>query len=312
MNIEIIEPCGYSKTLSNLLEVANKARYCFPNSKIVLLGNILNGEQVKNELLKLNILIIDIPYEGFEDYIKTIDENTVVITSPYGTEEKFFKILKKRKIVYFDATSPSTLNKLDLIKKAKFYQKIIFVGNLNTIEENFLANSTNHKFYFYDMNNESVNNNLVFSKKFNKKSTQIIYQSELANYNLSLALHKLKNYLPEAQINHTISDENFEKKKTLLDKIKNDDVLLIVSSNKKSDKYIVEYYHLNTVHVYYATISSVQEAINLNIRKDRKIYLISDGSVSREKIDEIYNYFKYKDIQGELLDQQSKPAIQNL
>ena len=125
MNIEIIEPCGYSKTLSNLLQVANKARYHFPNSKIVLLGNVLNGEQVKNELLKLNILIIDLPYEGFADYIKTIDENTVVITSPYGTEEKFFKILKKRKIVYFDATSPSTLNKLELIKKAKFYQKII-------------------------------------------------------------------------------------------------------------------------------------------------------------------------------------------
>ena len=91
MDIEIIEPCGYSKTLSNLLDVANKARYSFPKSQIVLLGSVLNGEQVKVELNKLGINIVDIPYEGFEDYLKNVDPETLIITSPYGTEEKLFK-----------------------------------------------------------------------------------------------------------------------------------------------------------------------------------------------------------------------------
>ncbi len=312
MNIEIIEPCGYSKTLSNLLDVATKARFSFPKSQIVLLGGVLNGEQVKVELSKLGISIVDIPYEGFEDYLKSMDPEILVITSPYGTEDKLFKIMERRKILYFDATSPSTIERKKLIKKSHFGHKVIFVGNLNTIEENYLAAATNHKFLFYDLASDSNANNAILSSKYNKKGTQIIYQSEIANDTLSLALHKIKNYLPKATINHELSDENFEKKKLLLEKLKDNDVLLIASTTKKSDKYILEYYHLNTKSIYYATVSNVQEAIRLNIKNDKKIYLTSDGSVSRKNIEAIFNYFRYKGIQGDLLDQSSKSAIQDL
>ena len=312
MNIEIIEPCGYSKTLSNLLDVATKARFSFPKSQIVLLGGVLNGEQVKVELSKLGISIVDIPYEGFEDYLKSMDPEILVITSPYGTEDKLFKIMERRKILYFDATSPSTIERKKLIKKSHFGHKVIFVGNLNTIEENYLAAVTNHKFLFYDLASDSNANNAILSSKYNKKGTQIIYQSEIANDTLSLALHKIKNYLPKATINHELSDENFEKKKLLLEKLKDNDVLLIASTTKKSDKYILEYYHLNTKSIYYATISNVQEAIRLNIKNHKKIYLTSDGSVSRKNIEAIFNYFRYKGIQGDLLDQSSKSAIQDL
>ena len=312
MNIEIIEPCGYSKTLSNLLDVATKARFSFPKSQIVLLGGVLNGEQVKVELSKLGISIVDIPYEGFEDYLKSMDPEILVITSPYGTEDKLFKIMERRKILYFDATSPSTIERKKLIKKSHFGHKVIFVGNLNTIEENYLAAATNHKFLFYDLASDSNVNNAILSSKYNKKGTQIIYQSEIANDTLSLALHKIKNYLPKATINHELSDENFEKKKLLLEKLKDNDVLLIASTTKKSDKYILEYYHLNTKSIYYATVSNVQEAIRLNIKNDKKIYLTSDGSVSRKNIEAIFNYFRYKGIQGDLLDQSSKSAIQDL
>lgn len=312
MNIEIIEPCGYSKTLSNLLDVATKARFSFPKSQIVLLGGVLNGEQVKVELSKLGISIIDIPYEGFEDYLKSMDPEILVITSPYGTEDKLFKIMERRKILYFDATSPSTIERKKLIKKSRFGHKVIFVGNLNTIEENYLAAATNHKFLFYDLASDSNANNAILSSKYNKKGTQIIYQSEIANDTLSLALHKIKNYLPKATINHELSDENFEKKKLLLEKLKDNDVLLIASTTKKSDKYILEYYHLNTKSIYYATVSNVQEAIRLNIKNDKKIYLTSDGSVSRKNIEAIFNYFRYKGIQEDLLDQSSKSVIQDL
>ena len=312
MNIEIIEPCGYSKTLGNLLEIANKARFSFPRSEIVLLGGLLNGEQIKVELNKLKISIIDIPYEGFEDYLRNVDGDTIVITSPYGTEDNLFKLMKKRKIAYFDATSPLTIERRNLIKKARFGHKVIFVGNLNTIEENYLAGATNHNFLFYDLSTDSPSNNAALNKKYDKKSTQIIYQSEIANDTLSLALHKMRNYLPKATINHEISDENYEKKKTLLEKLQDGDVLLIVSTTKKSDKYLEEYYHLNTKNILYAAISSVQEAIRLKIDSNKKIYLISDGSISRGNIEAIVNYFRYKGIQGDLLDRSSKSVIQNL
>lgn len=312
MNVEIIEPCGYSKTLSNLLNVAGRARYEFPKSTIVLLGSILNGEQVKKELFNLNINIVDIPYEGFSDYLKNVDKDTIIITSPYGTESKLLKILKRRKLTYYDATSPSTIEKEKLIKKARFGKKIIFVGNLNTIEENYLAASTRHNFFFYDLSSDTKMNNLVLNQKLNKSKTQIIYQSEIANDSLSLALHKIKTYLPKATINHEISDENYEKKKTLLDKINDGDVLLIVTSTSKSDKYLLEYYHLNTKNILYATIKDVPDAMKLKVDLKTKMFIISDGSVSRETINKIWYFFKYKGVQGDLLDQQQKSVVQNL
>lgn len=312
MNVEIIEPCGYSKTLSNLLNVASRARYEFPKSTIVLLGSILNGEQVKKELFNLNINIVDIPYEGFSDYLKNVDKDTIIITSPYGTESKLLKILKRRKLTYYDATSPSTIEKEKLIKKARFGKKIIFVGNLNTIEENYLAASTRHNFFFYDLSSDTKMNNLVLNQKLNKSKTQIIYQSEIANDSLSLALHKIKTYLPKATINHEISDENYEKKKTLLDKINDGDALLIVTSTSKSDKYLLEYYHLNTKNILYATIKDVPDAMKLKVDLKTKMFIISDGSVSRETINKIWYFFKYKGVQGDLLDQQQKSVVQNL
>ena len=312
MNIEIIEPCGYSKTLNNLLNVAYQARTSFRNSNIVLLGGLLNGEHAKNELSRLNIVILDIPYEGFADYLKKVDREAIIITSPYGTEQKLFKIMKKRKIIYFDATSPSTLDKEKLIKKARFGKKVIFVGNINTVEENYLAKSTNHRFFFYDLNTDSPSNAICLNKRNNKKSTQIIYQSEIANDSLSMALYKIKTYLPKAVINHEVSDENYDKKKTLLEKLKDNDVLLIISSSTKTDKYIEEYYHLNEKNISYAVISDVPGAIALNIEVHRKIYVTSDGSVSRKTIEDIYNYFRYRGIQGDLLDQQVKSVVQNL
>ena len=313
MDIEIIEPCGYSKTLANLLDVATKARYSFPSSKIVLLGSVLNGEQVKNELFRLNIDIVDIPYEGFADYLNNLDKDTLVITSPYGTEDKLFKIMNKRKILYFDATSPVTIEKVKAIKKARFGKKIIYVGNSNTIEESYLASVTNHNFFLYDLaNNENNLNSSIFTKRLNKSKNEIIYQSEIANETLSSALFKIKSYLDKVTVNNQLSDENFDKKKILLEKIKNGDVLLIVSSTKKSDKFLLEYYHLTTKNVLYATISNVQEALSLKIPNDKKIYLISDGSVSRKGIEDIYNYFRYKGIQEYLLDQHLKSQIQRL
>ena len=306
MNVEIIKPFGYSKTLQNLLDICHEVRTLYPFNKVCLLGGLLNADSAKEKIKQLNIEIIDIPYQGFYDFVSNMDVNTILITSPYGTGDKVFKLLKKRKIVFYDSISPLITEKIKFINKCFPWKKVIFVGNVNTIEENYLVEKTYHKFYFYDLSNQVNMNSLVFNKKFNKESTQIIYQSEIADDSLTYALLTIKNYLPKANVNSEISDDNYDRKKNLNDVLKDGDVVLIVSNTKKSPKYILDYYHLSTKDILFSTIRSVEDAMNIQIEDDKNIYIISDGSIDSNVINNIYFFFKYKFVQGETHEQNSK------
>ncbi len=312
MEINLIEPIGYTETLTNLLRIATKARTLKPFSEIVLLGGLLNADSIKKELKKLNISIVDIPYEGFYDYVKSLHEDKVVLTSPYGSEKRLLALLRKKKIQYFDTTSPFIIKKQQYILKKPSWKKVIFVGNVNTIEESYLAYATRHKYIFVDIKDFLNKEDYEFKNKLNKKSTSVIYQTELADENLKTVLNKIKFFLPNVTIQHEISDENYSKKKVIDENLKAGDVLLIVSSVKKTDSYLLDYYHLNTKDVMYACITSVIEAMQLNINKNKKIYLVSDGSVSAEKVKEIYRYFYYKDIDPKSQDKENKVKIQEI
>ena len=67
---------------------------------------------------------------------------------------------------------------------------------------------------------------------------------------------------------------------------------------------------LSNKNVYFATVGSVTEAMLLNVNDDKNIVIVSDGSVSKNIILEIYNYFYYKSIKVNLRD--SKIEFQSL
>ena len=109
MNTLLVQPYGYSRTLQTVLEVCIKARNENPCKEIVMLGNILNGEPIKDELIRLGIKNIVIPPIGFADYLNKVKSDTVIITSPYGTKSELKKILEKRKLRFYDCTSPTII-----------------------------------------------------------------------------------------------------------------------------------------------------------------------------------------------------------
>ena len=124
------------------------------------------------------------------------------------------------------------------------------------------------------------------------------------------ALRKIHAFLPKAVVNKNVSDENYAKKKVIAENIKEGDLLLNVSCYKKPTKYLLNYYHLSNKNVYFATVGSVTEAMLLNVNDDKNIVIVSDGSVSKNIILEIYNYFYYKSIKVNLHD--SKIEFQSL
>jgi len=99
METKILEPVGYSKALESLLNIAKTVRKENPNDEIILLGGLLNAESVKKELQDLNIRIVDIPYEGFVNFVNNTDFDSIVLTSPYGVDKKvMLKQLKFSKL----------------------------------------------------------------------------------------------------------------------------------------------------------------------------------------------------------------------
>lgn len=303
METILIQPYGYSTLLQNLLNTAHKVRSIFPGEKIILLGGLLNADPVKSELKALGIDIIDIPYLGFNDFIKKLNNDVVVITSPYGCSHSTLNLLKKYNFRFFETTSVSIKEKISFINNSKGKLNIIFVGNTNTIEAGVLSEEAQFSFVFYDVNNPSKAKSIITSNKFNKAKTHILYQSELAGSNFDESLSYLKNLLPAATIESKISDENFERKYNLDKTIQDYDTVLFISSNKKQDKYLLEYYHLTTKKILYTTVSTVEDVMSINFKEKSRVLLLADGSVQDYTVREIYNYLTYKSLSASSHDQ---------
>lgn len=298
METILILPCGYSPLLQNLLGIAHKVRIEYPSEKIILLGGLLNADPVKKELKNLGIDIIDIPYLGFNDFLKNLNNDTIVLTSPYGCGKSTLSILKKENFRFFETTSTTIKNKIDFINNSKGKLNIIYVGNTNTVEAGYLSEASKFSFLFYDVNDPAKAKNIITQSKFNKSRTHIIYQSDISGSAFDASLNYLKELLPKAIIEHEISDDSYDRKKNLDSTLKNNDVVLFISTLKTQEKYLLEYYHLSTRNLLYSVISSVEEAMKLNIPSDKRIILVSDGSVAEPTVISIYNYFAYKSLQA--------------
>ena len=297
METKILEPVGYSKALENLLNIAKNVRKEYPNDQIVLLGGLLNAESVKKELSDLNIRIVDIPFEGFVDYVNNADFDTFFLTSPYGVDKKVIKALKKRKIRYIETTSDLVKGKINFINKYGRHHRIIYVCNLNTVEANYIFKTAKHPVIFYDVNNSSLANQVITEQtsKLNRPNTYILYQSELAGTTFDTSLEYLKAILPYATIAEDVSDENAAKKNELLDILdEENDIIIFAMNTSKRDEYLLDYYHLSTKKVLYAVIKDVNEAMNVNIQDKKRAIIITDGSLSKESIVNISFYFTYK------------------
>ena len=295
METKILEHVGYSKALENLLSIAKRVREEYPNDQIILLGGLLNAESLKKDLADLNIKIVDIPYEGFIDCVNNTDFDTIVLTSPYGVDKKVIKALKKRKIRYFNTTSDLVKGKINFINKYGRRHKIIYVCNLNTVEANYIFTTAKHPVIFYDVNNSSLANQVITDKKFNKPSTYIIYQSELAGSSFDTSLEYLKALLPYATVCEEVSDENAAKKNELLEMLDEENDLVVFAMNtSKRDEYLLDYYHLSTKKVLYAVIKDVNDAMKVNRLGRKRAIIITDGSLSKETIVNISFYFTYK------------------
>ena len=304
METILIMPCGYSPLLQNLLNTAYKVRNEYPNEKIILLGGLLNADQVKKELKTLSIDIIDIPSLGFNDFLRNLNNDTIVLTSPYGATKTTLATLKKENFRFFETTSTTIKNKINFINNSKGKFNIIYLGNTNTVEAWYLSGEAKFSFLFYDVNDPSKAKSVISPAKFNKSKTHIIYQSELSGSAFDATLNYLKETLPKATIEHELSDDNYERKKNLDSTLNNNDVVLFISTLKTQEKYLLDYYHLSTRNLLYSVISSVDEAMALKIPAGRRVILVADGSVPEPIVINIYQYFYYKGLAASLPETQ--------
>ena len=292
MEITLIQPFWYSETIANLVNIAKKARKENKKAPIVLLGGLLNAKPAIRELQNLNIKIIDIPYVGLYDYVRTFPKNTVVLTSPYGADRELIKLLKKRHLKHYICTSPNVKRKEAFIKKRKCGKKVIYITNVNTYEETYLSLATNHKFVLYDLSKPLEYNTNIFDEKYNKDKTFVIYQSELAGNEMKKVIDHVQEVLPKATILHEISDENYNRNHYLDEHVSNGDFVVIVSDNEENAKSIFSYYHLEEKTLYFTVIDSVNMAMKLPTIETNRLFIVSDGTVDYVNVCEVYRYFK--------------------
>lgn len=294
MNTILVKPFGYSASMEHILKVAQDTRQLHPDKRIVLLGNLLHADPVVKELNNMGVEIADVPYELVYKYVQRLAREVVVITSPYGTDKRIYKLCKQKRQVIVDGTSPETKKKVKFLKKRKFGKKVVYIGNPGTMELSYYAHETHHRYFLYDITHDTVDNKKILAKKkLNKAKTIVLYQAVLASDELTLAKRKVGRALDKSTFCHELSDEYYERNQYLDENLKDGDYVVIMTVSKQTTRYLLDYYHLSTKKVLYAICNSVEQCMCLDFDRNKRVFLISDGSVPLDTVKEINRYFYY-------------------
>ena len=135
MKIEVIEPSGYCSGVTNAIKIALSAKNENPNSKVIILGQLVHNKHVENFLLDHQIET----YKGKVDeaYINELDSNSIAIFTAHGHDKKLESYLSDKNIKFYDATCPKvnvTHEKIN--KEINSGHDVIYIGKKNHPETN--------------------------------------------------------------------------------------------------------------------------------------------------------------------------------
>ncbi len=281
MKIEVIEPSGYCSGVTNAIKIALSAKKDNPNSKIIILGQLVHNKHVEQFLLDHQIET----YKGTVDssYIDSLDSNTIAIFTAHGHDKKLESYLLDKNIKFYDATCPKVnVTHEKILKEINDGHDVIYIGKKNHPETNgALSISKNILLY------EGVDS-LAGIKD---TSPLVINQTTLNIKELEDIYKDILSKIPNARIEKEICPTTRLRQEAIIN-INNDvDAILIVgdtsSSNTNRLLEIANTYHKDK---YIKLISSVNDICVDDLANKNYLAISSGASTPKELINEIVNY----------------------
>lgn len=282
MEVEILSPQGYCAGVTNAINMARLAKKEHSDKDVYVLGMLVHNKQVIEELAKENIITIFDKNKTYEELINLIPDNSVIIFTAHGHDEKLEKIAYSKNLIIYDATCSKVKRNLTRIKEAIINNRdVVYIGEKNH-PESLASLSISNKVSFHDKD-------LDLSKLYNPL---VINQTTL---NI-LSLKDIHNDIL-SKINAEIEDEicpTTRLRQEAIEKLDDSfDLILIVgdtaSNNSKKLLEIAKTSHPNTSST---MISSLVELNKDILANKKKVAIASGASTPNSTIDDIYSFIK--------------------
>lgn len=282
MDVVILSPQGYCAGVTNAINMARLAKKEHIDKDVYVLGMLVHNKQVIDELAKENIITIFDKNKTYEELIQLIPNDSVIIFTAHGHDEKLDAIAKDKNLIIYDATCSKVKRNLIRIKEAISKDRdVIYIGEKNH-PESLAALSISNKVSLYD-------NELDISKM---SHSLVINQTTL---NI-LSLRKIHEEIL-AKVDAEIEDEICPTTRLRQEAIKNldnsFDLIIVVgdiaSNNSKKLLEIAKDNHPNVESIMISSLSDLNKNI-LNNKK--KVAIASGASTPNQTINDIYSFIK--------------------
>ena len=282
MEVEILSPQGYCAGVTNAINMARLAKKEHLDKNVYVLGMLVHNKEVIDELTKENIITIYDKNKTYEELIKLIPNDSVIIFTAHGHDEKLDAIAKSKNLIIYDATCSKVKRNLIRIKEAiNNNRDVIYIGEKNH-PESLASLSISNKVSFYDkdLDLSKLNNPLVI----NQTTLNILSLKDIHNDILS-------------KINAEIEDEicpTTRLRQEAIEKLDDSFDLIIVVGDIASNnsKKLLEIAKTSHPHTSSIMISSLNEFDKEMLKNKKKVALASGASTPNKTINDIYSFIK--------------------
>ena len=247
MKTYLANPSGYCQGVSRAIALALSFKKKYPDKPCYALGALVHNETVVEELKKYGIVSL-MENISNEEKIKKLPKGCALIFSAHGHDKKLEELLKRKDIVYLDATCPIVeLSSANIKKAIKEGRQVIYVGTPNHPETVAMLSIDKEVHLFQDIMED-------MKEVIKDKTPFVSSQTTLSVYELNNIFKKIKETFPGAIFQKEICQET-KIRQDAVRKLPNDvDVVFVVGGKDSSNTkklYELAKKHFSTLKIYY-------------------------------------------------------------
>ncbi len=232
MKITKITPRGFCKGVVDAWTLTKQTRHDNPTSKIIMIGQLVHNNEMIEDVKKENIEIIDDTNTSRLEIIKNLenDNNTILIFSAHGTDEKAIELALQKGFKVIDATCVYVSKTREIIKeKINQGYEIIFIGKQNHPET--LTMLSIDKNIIFLQNKEDIK-----KYQFNdSKKYFLTNQTTISIYDFYDIIKELKQVVKNIICENEICTATQERQEAIINMDKSIDLLLVVGDTKSNN-----------------------------------------------------------------------------
>lgn len=285
VKVEMLYPQGYCAGVKNAIAIAKDTKEKNPTDNVYIVGYLVHNKEVVSYLENLGIITLHEPNGNYEEIIKNLPENSIVIFPAHGHDEKYDEIAKNSNVRFYDAVCPKVRQNANIIKKEIGEKhQVIYIG-ISKHPETSASLSIDKDVILYDIHEE-------FDYSLIKDASPLVINQTTLNFEELKKIHSvIKEHILEARIQDEICNSTRMRQERIANLPHDVDLIVIVGDTASSNtNRLLEIARKTQPQAESYLVSNVGQLNTVNVSNKKHIVISSGASTPSDTINMIYEY----------------------